>query len=202
MKKLFIALAALVFVSFVAAPAGLSKKERKTATKFLKDSEKNAVKLVSKLSDAQLKFKPSPDQWSVEECMMHIAASEKMLRGMVDNGVKAAANPEKRADIKMTDEQVMKMIEERTTKVKTFSPLEPPNTGYKTAADAVASFQENRAKLIDYLKTTSDDLRNHVLTLQIGSFDAYQMALFIGGHSNRHVNQMKEVMADPNFPKN
>lgn len=202
MKKILIMLAAIALVSFISAPAGLTNKERKTAANFLKKSEKNAVKLVSQLSEAQLKFKPSPDQWSVEECMMHIAASEKLLRGMVDDGVKAAANPEKRADIKMTDEQVMKMIEERTTKVKTFAPLEPPNTGYKNIAEAVASFSENRAKLVNYLKTTSDDLRNHVLTLQIGSFDAYQMALFIGGHSNRHVNQMKEVMANPNFPKN
>lgn len=202
MKKILLIFLAIAFASFVAAPAGLSKKERKTASKFLKDSEKNVVKLINKLSEAQLKFKPAPDRWSVEDCMMHIAASEKMLRGMVDEGVKAAANPEKRTDIKMTDDQVMSMIEQRTTKVKTFGPLEPPNTGFKTAAEAVASFQENRTKLIDYMKTTSDDLRNHVLTLPIGSFDAYQMALFIGGHSNRHVNQMKEVMADPNFPKN
>ena len=64
MKKIFIALATLVLVSFVAAPAGLSKKERKTAATFLKDSEKNAVKLVGKLSEAQLKFKPPTDKWS------------------------------------------------------------------------------------------------------------------------------------------
>jgi hypothetical protein len=202
MRKIIAILVAIALVSFIIAPAGISKKERKTASKFLKESEENALKLVSKLSEAQLKFKSAPDKWSVEECMMHIAASEKMLRGMVDQGVQASANPEKRADIKMTDEQIMSMIEDRTNKVKTFPPLEPPNTGFKSAAEAMASFKENRAKLIDYVKSTQDDLRNHVLTLPIGSFDAYQMTLFIGGHSNRHVNQMKEVMADPGFPKN
>ncbi|HLO79432.1 MAG TPA: DinB family protein [Chitinophagaceae bacterium] len=202
MRKLFAILVAVAMVSFVTAPAGISKKERKTASKFLKDSEENVLNQVSKLSEAQLKFKSAPDRWSVEECMMHIAASEKMLRGMVDQGMQAAANPEKRADIKMTDAQIMSMIEDRTNKVKTFPPLEPPNTGFKSASEAMASFRENRAKLIDYVKTTPDDLRNHVLTLPVGSFDAYQMTLFIGGHSNRHVNQMKEVMADPGFPKN
>lgn len=101
----------------------------------------------------------------------------------------------------MTDEQVMQMIEDRSQKVKTFGPLEPQNTGYRTIDEAIASFKENRGKLIDYIKHTDADLRNHVSALPIGSFDAYQMILFIGAHSNRHVAQMREVMADAGFPK-
>ena len=96
----------------------------------------------------------------------------------------------------------MKNIENRTNKVKTFPPFEPQNTGFKTLEDAVNSFKENRGKLIDYVKTTDQDLRNHVATLPVGSFDCYQMVLFIGAHSNRHMQQINEVKADPNFPKN
>jgi len=55
--------------------------------------------------------------------------------------------------------------------------------------------------LINFVKTTPDDLRNHIVTMPFGSLDDYQMVLFIGAHTNRHVAQMKEVMADPNFPK-
>jgi len=64
------------------------------------------------------------------------------------------------------------------------------------------SFKTNRAKLIEYVKATNDDLRNHVVTLPPGSFDSYQMILFIGAHSNRHTQQIEEVKSDPNFPKN
>lgn len=202
MKLLSISLLIIAFLSFVAAPATISKKERKSAAKFLSDSEKNALNTVSKLSEAQLKFKAAPDKWSVEDCMMHIAASEKALWGMTDGAIKAQANPEKRSEIKWSDEEVMKNITDRTNKVKTFPPLEPQNTGFKTLAEATASFTENRAKLISYVKGSTDDLRNHVATLPMGSFDTYQMILFIGAHTNRHVVQMKEVMADPNFPKN
>lgn len=191
--------AVLCLVSFQAEPT-ISKKERKTASAFLKDSEKNLMKTLGNLSDAQLKYKPAPDKWSVQDCMMHIAASEKMLWGMVDQSIKAAANPEKRTEIKWTDEQVMKNLEDRSTKVKTFAPLEPPNTGFQNIDEAIASFKGSRGKLIDYVKSTQEDLRNHVSTLPVGSFDAYQMILFIGAHTNRHVLQMREVMADPGFP--
>lgn len=200
MKKLLFMVAVLSLLSFQADPT-LSKKERKTASSFLKDSEKNLMKTLGNLTDEQLKFKPAPDKWSVQECMMHIAASEKMLWGMVDQTVKAAANPEKRTEIKWTDEQVMKNPENRSTKVKTFAPLEPPNTGFQNIDEAIASFKENRGKLIDYVKNTQSDLRNHVGAHPLGYFDAYQMILFIGAHTNRHVLQMREVMADPGFPK-
>lgn len=200
MKKLLMVIIILGLVSFQAEPT-ISKKERKSAAAFLKDSEKNVMKALGNLSEEQLKYKPAPDQWSVQDCMMHIAASEKMLWGMVDQALKAAANPDKRAEIKWSDEQVMKNLEDRSTKVKTFAPLEPQNTGFHTVDEAVASFRENRGKLIDYVKSTQADLRNHVSALPVGSFDAYQMILFIGAHSNRHVLQMQEVMNNPGFPK-
>lgn len=200
MKKLITMIAILGLVAFQADPT-ISRKERKTAAGFLRESEKNVMKALGNLSEEQLKFKPGPDKWSVQDCMMHIAASEKMLWGMVEQSIKAAANPEKRSEVKWTDEQVMKNIEDRSTKVKTFPPLEPPNTGYRNIDEAVASFRENRGKLIDYVKSTQEDLRNHVSALPVGSFDAYQMILFIGAHSNRHVMQMREVMNDPAFPR-
>jgi hypothetical protein len=187
--------------SFFLAPSAITKKERKSAEKFLSESKATALSTISKLSDAQLKFKPAPDKWSVEECMMHIAASETVLWGIAEGTIKAPANPEKRSEIKMSDEDVMKNIADRTNKVKTFPPLEPQNSGFKTASEAATSFTENRDKLIKYVNTSKDDLRNHVAKLEFGYLDSYQMTLFIGAHTNRHIAQMKEVMADPNFPK-
>lgn len=202
MRKLFIFIATMALVSFAPAGGPVSKKEKKDAAKFLKETKKGVLASAKGLSEAQLKFKPAADKWSVEDCMMHIAASEKMLWGMVEKTLAEKANPEKRSDIKMSDEDVKKNIEDRTNKVKTFAPLEPQNTGFKTNEEAMSSFKENRDKLIDYIKGTDADLRNHVTTLPPGSFDSYQMILFIGAHSNRHMQQINEVKADPNFPKN
>lgn len=185
-------------------PAGnsLSKKEKKSAQSFLKETEKGVLESIKGLSENQLKFKAAPDKWSVEDCIMHIAATEIGLWQMTEGAIKGAPNPDKRADIKMTDDDVKKNVENRTTKVKTFPPFEPQNTGFKTIEEAIASFKENRGKLIEFVKSTDADLRNHVATLPIGSFDCYQMILFIGAHSNRHMQQINEVKSDPAFPKN
>ena len=164
--------------------------------------EKGVLASVKGLSEAQLKYKPAADKWSVEDCMKHIAATEIGLWKMTEGTINGAANPEKKSDIKMTDEEVMKNIENRTNKVKTFPPFEPQNTGFSTLNDAINSFKENRGKLIDYIKHSEADLRNHIATLPVGSFDSYQMILFIGAHSNRHMQQIEEVKANPGFPKN
>ena len=201
MKKLLFFLVAAMTLSFNVAD-GVSKKEKKSAIKFLKETEKGVLASVKGLSEAQLKFKPAEDRWSVEDCMKHIAATEIALWQMTSGTLKQAANPEKRTDIKMTDEQVMTKIEDRSVKIKTFPQFEPQNISYKTIAEAIASFKDNRGKLIEYTKGTSEDLRNHIAALPFGSFDCYQMILFIAAHSNRHMQQINEVKADPNFPKN
>lgn len=202
MKKLLLCISIIAGLSFTLADNGVSKKEKKSAAKFLKETETGVLESIKGLSAAQMAYKPAPDKWSVEDCMKHIAATEMGLWKMTDGNIQQTANPEKRTEIKMTDEDVMKNIENRSTKVKTFAPFEPQNTGFNTMEDAVNSFKENRGKLIDYIKGTDADLRNHVATLPVGSFDCYQMILFIGAHSNRHMQQIEEVKADPGFPKN
>jgi uncharacterized damage-inducible protein DinB len=201
MKKLLLCIAAFTILSFIPVDGGLTQKEREVATDFLNKTEEGVLASVKGLSEEQLKFKPAEDKWSVEDCLKHIAATEQALWGMTEGNIQQKANPEKRAEIKWTDEEVMKNIEDRTTKKKTFSPFEPQNTSYKTAEEAIKSFTENRAKLIEYVKTTKEDLRNHVATLPVGSFDCYQMILFIAAHSNRHQQQIDEVKANANFPK-
>ncbi len=202
MKRLFFLFTTIAFVSFAPVDNTVSKAERKDAASFLKETKKQVLHSVKGLSEAQLKFKPAADKWSVEECMMHIAASEKLLWSQVEKALAEKANPEKRADIKMSDEDVKKNVESRANKVKTFAPLEPQNTGFKNLEEAISSFKENRDKLINYIKTTDADLRNHVVNMGFASFDSYQMILFIAAHSNRHMQQMEEVKADANFPKN
>jgi DinB superfamily len=202
MKKLFIPLTAFLLSSFTLNKASLSDKERTYAIELLSKTETGVFSSLLGLSEAQLNFKPAPDRWSIADCIKHIAVTEGALWQMADASLKQAANPEKRSEIKATDEQVVQMIESREKKVKTFPPMEPQNTPYKSVADALSSFYISRGKLIEFVRTTSDDMRDHVVTFPAGSFDSYQMVLFIAAHSNRHTQQIDEVKADPAFPKN
>lgn len=183
-------------------PEQLTPKEREYAIKFLTQTEEGVFNDVKGLTEAQLQFKAAPDKWSVEDCVKHIAASETNLWNMVDASLKQAANPEKRAGIKFNDEQLVGAVEDRSHKSKTFAALEPANSPYKTLPEALAAFKENREKLIAFIKTTDQDLRNHVSVLPIGTYDAYQFVLLIAAHSNRHTQQIDEVKASADFPKN
>ena len=178
----------------------LSKEERKYALGLMKETYKEVLKSVKGLSEEQLSFKAAPDKWSVKDCIYHIAATEKGLWGMLEGIMKSPANPEKRTEIKMTDEQLVNMIKDRSAKFKTSEPFEPKNTGYKSIDDALADFKMTRTAHIKYMKTSTEDMRNHVAQMPLGSLDAYQLYIFIAAHSNRHTQQMNEVKTSAGFP--
>lgn len=178
----------------------LSKTERKYAMGLMKESYKDAVKAVKGLSEAQLNFRTAPERWSVKECFYHIAATEKGLWGMLEGALKSPANPEKRSEIKVTDEEFVAMIKDRTKKAQAPEPFQPKNISYKSLDEAMTDFKMSRTEHIKYMKTSTEDMRNHVVQMPFGWIDCYQLYLLIGAHSNRHTQQMNEVKADPAFP--
>jgi hypothetical protein len=202
MRKLLFLCAAFLVSSFTSMSPTLTDKERKDAIDQLAKTEQGVFNSLKGLSDAQLNFKPAPDRWSISDCVKHIAITEMFLWKMTDSVLKQPADAAKRSAVKMTDDQVLQMIESRAQKVKTFTPLEPQNTPFKSCPDALSSFYDSRKMLADFMATTGDDMRDHVVTLSFASFDSYQMILFMAAHSNRHTQQIEEVKADPNFPKN
>ena len=202
-RRTGIILLTLLFVTGLAGTLSdntISKDERKTAVSLMKDTYKVAIGATKGLSEDQLNYKAAPDKWSVQECFFHIAAAEKLLWTMFESAMKAPANPEKRTEIKVTDEQVIKMVEDRTKKAQAPEPIQPKNTGYTSLAEALIDFENNRMAHIKYMKNTTEDLRNHVVQLPVGWIDCYQLYLFIAGHSNRHTQQINEVKANTGFP--
>ena len=198
----YILLTLLVISGLAGTPSGntLSKKERKYVADHMKDTRADALKSVKDLSEAQLNFRPGQDQWTVKECIYHIAISEKNLWNMIEAAMKAPANPEKRSEIKMTDEQLVKMLQDRSFKVKTGEQFEPKNTPYKSLDEALTDFKINRASHIKYIKSTTEDLRNHMVQMSFGWLDCYQVCLMLSAHSNRHTQQINEVKKTTGFP--
>lgn len=178
----------------------LTNKERKFSMGLMKETRDAAIDATRFLAPNQLEFKYAEDKWSVKDCMYHIAASEKMLWGMLEGAMKGPANPEKKSEVKMTDDQVVAAVEDRSQKFKAVEPLQPQNTGYKSLDEAVADFKATRAQHIEYIKTTTEDLRGHFVQLPFGWIDCYQLTLMIAAHSNRHTQQMNEVKIHPDFP--
>jgi hypothetical protein len=201
MKKLFFLIPIALVFSFSITDSGISKKDRKFAKNYLEETRSNLINTVAGLSEEQLNYKAAPDRWSIKECIQHIAIAEASFWKMIEAGLKAGPNPEKRSEIKATDEEMVKFMTDRSKKFQAPESFKPENSPYANASDALASFKESREKLIKFMKNTKDDLRNYVIQIPVGVADAYQMVLLTGAHSNRHTQQIAEVKADPNFPK-
>lgn len=181
--------------------SSLNKQERKFAVGHLKDSKSELLKSVKGLSAAQLNFRSAPDKWSIKECLYHITLTEKGLWDMFEATMKAPATPEKRSEVKISDEEVVQMFTSREQKYKAPESFQPGKASWKSVDEAIAAFKSARATHLKYAKTTTEDLRNHIFQLPFGAVDAYQFLLFMSAHSSRHTAQINEIKADPRFPK-
>jgi len=201
--KLLLPCAALLLLSFRShAPAfGISTAERKSAIAYLTSTKDDLLKSIIGLSESQLNFRSTPESWSIKQCVEHIAITETNLFEMIQGILKDAADPRRRSEVKLSDEAVFAKITDRSFKVKAPEPVQP--SGITSLDDSLEKFLAQRKKNIDYVQSTEDDLRNHFHTFPgaFGTLDAYQLIIFMAGHSKRHTLQIEEVKTNPNFPK-
>jgi len=173
--------------------------DKERALKYLESTRQGVEEAVKGLSEAQLKFKPAPDRWSVAETLEHIVLVENfILQNTQEKIMKAPAGAADRDTAKI-DAFVLAAIPDRSHKAQ--APPEASPTGRWSPAETLDHFEKTRAKTIAFLQSTPD-LRGHVADSPLHQpLDAYEWVLFIGAHSERHTKQMLEVKADPNFPK-
>lgn len=204
MKKLLLfatVFVALLTTSFRLAPGTMSPDERKFAIEYYQKTKARLLKDLKGLSEAQLNFKPDTGRWSIYECTEHIALSENMIWQWVQSGEQQPAAPDKRSEVKLTTDQLMKMMTDRSHKVKTIPPLEPEKK-FSDEKSAIDAYIARRDSTIYYIRSTQDDVKNHFITHPaFGTIDVYMGLIMIAAHSERHTIQIEEVMADPNFPK-
>jgi hypothetical protein len=178
---------------------GLTQADRERGVKYLEQTREGVVAATKGLSEAQMKFKPAADRWSVAETLEHIVLVEDfLLQNTEEKTMKAPAGAAGRDTAKI-DAMVLAMIPDRSRKAQAPPPVVP--TGRWTSADTLDHFLKSRTKTIKFLESTPD-LREHVEDSPLGQpLDAYEWLLFIAAHSERHTKQILEVKADPNFPK-
>ena len=199
MKKVSLLLIALLLLGVAAFGQELTTADRERGTKYLAQTRDGIVAATKGLSEAQMKFKPAPDRWSVAETLEHIALAEDFLhQNVTDKIMKSPAGPADR-DTAKADAMVLAMIPDRSHKAQAPPPLVP--TGRWTPSETLDHFVKSRAQTIAFLESTPD-LRQHVADSPLRqSLDAYEWLLFVSAHSERHTKQILEVKADPNFPK-
>jgi DinB family protein len=157
------------------------------------------AELVQGLSPVQLEYKASPDRWSIREVVSHLAVAEPDYWRDLQKSVKAAPNMKDKKSAN-TDADIMWYGIDRVVHTKTGGGHEKVDT-YKDLGEALGKFQALRATMIEYIKTTDDDLRAHSFGSGAEVIDTWQWMLEISTHAERHIQQIREIKNDPNFPK-
>ncbi len=176
------------------ASAQLSQSDRDFAIKYLETSHENIVAAVAELPDKAFNAKPEDGGWSVSNCLEHILLTEAMFTQMVQ-GNAANGTPDPEMDMSTGDAWLIGGVANRGTKAQTGEPFEP--TGRWESKEAMLeALEESHSNLKQYLMTTEDDLRHIASDTPMGKLDLYQMVLVIAAHSQRHLFQMQEVLAE------
>jgi DinB family protein len=176
---------------------GVTAAERGEAARHLAATRDSLVETLAGLSDAQWRFKPSSERWSIAEIMEHIAIVEDRIGEIIGKMGEAPADSVDR-DAKQVDAFVLANVPDRTRRVQAPERLAP--SGRWTGSEALEHFLGSRVRTEELLRS-APHLRGRVLPHPIlGPWDGYQWILGVGAHCARHTSQIREVMADPNFP--
>jgi len=180
------------------APVVFTEKDREFGLKYMNDNRDDFVKQLTGLSDAQLSFRSAPGRWTIAEIAEHIIVVEQALMGMFN--APNAAKSIKCDDVpRLADVALILAITNRLQKFQAPEQVRP-NGRWKTQEDLLANFQKTRAATMESLKANKADLRSTFVQSPMGMVDSFQGLLFLTGHSERHLLQLKEVKADPKYP--
>jgi hypothetical protein len=196
---MFRSIAILALVASVSAArlpaAGLTPIERQHLVAHLEITAAWLADEVTGLTAAQIEFHPDQDAWSIAQVVDHLV----VVAPIYWRDLQAAlARPVGDRKSTMDDADVLWYGIDRTRR-------EQAIPGERTAGElrdmpaALDVYRKHHDRLVQYIRTTSDDLRGHIVQRQ--GCDAYQWALLISTHEQRHILQIREIKANPRFPK-
>ena len=174
--------------------AGLTPLERSHLVAHLEMTGSWLTDEVSNLSQEQLAFRPSSAVWSIMEVLEHLIVVGPIYWNDLQHALQG--RPSKRL-LTTGDADILWYGIDRTRR-EIAIPSEKPPGRLRDIRTGLEAYRKQHAQLLDYARTTKDDLRSHVVDRQ--QCDAYQWALLISTHEQRHVLQIREIRAHPSFP--
>ena len=178
--------------------APMTKEDREHLLVHFEMTTQMVAEQVHGLSATQLEYKPGPDRWSIREVVSHLAVAEPDYWRDIQKALRAAPDMKGKKSV-ATDADILWYGVDRVVHTKTGGGHEKVDT-YKDLGQALGKFEALRATMIEYIKTTNDDMRVH----SFGDrevIDCWQWMLEISTHAERHIQQIREIKNDPNFPR-
>lgn len=177
-----------------------TESDRQYLIQHLTHSRDELVAATKGLTKAQWSFKESPDRWSINEVVEHLAIYEVLFQRHISQSL-VTPHPEWNASAK-PDSTYFNFIMEMKPHI-TVEYTEPftfaTPMGLNDLKSNMTWFLKLRNESIQYVQTTNDDLRAYYLTPDRPN--VHQIFIWTFGHVDRALRQIKRVKADPKYPK-
>jgi DinB superfamily len=200
-----------IFISFLISSSSflqeinansLLQSERNELIAQFQNSLDKLNNAIYNLSSEQINFREKDKKWTIAECVEHITLAELKFPSIVADEMQKPSNPDYRKKIKIKDEKIRPKMLSRIWKAKSPEIFKPTGK-FATSDEAIKKFREQRFKTIEYIKSSSDDLRNHFWKHPLtGTIDLYQTLLLMSTHLERHTEQIENIKKAKNFPLN
>ena len=191
----------LVSTPLFATDPHMSQDERTQVLKWLDESHQEFYALIDGVSDAQWKWKPAPERWSVGETAEHIVLAEALLFDFVNKAMATAPNPDWEEKTKGKAEFIIRVMPTRQGKAQAPEPI-VPREGL-TRAQVKERFEKQRVAIIKFATETQAPLKEHTADHPFpvfGTLNAYEWLIYVPLHTMRHDKQIAEVKATPGYP--
>lgn len=158
------------------------------------------IQETNNLTEAQWNFKESPERWSIKEVTEHIAIWELLLMHEVSKALGTKADtarmpkPDSLYAGFILDEKPHISVE--YTKPFTYTLPMALNDGKSN----VAWFLKMRNESINFIDSTKQNLRIQYMTP--GRPNVHQVYIYIYGHCERHLRQIRKIKTNSRYPKN
>lgn len=191
------ALLSILVLSATVSPtaAEITPLERQRLVAHMEMTASWFIDEVSDLSQAQLDFRRAPGTWSIMEVVEHLVVVGEIYWDDLRKGVQA--KPSGRT-VSSRDADILWYGIDRTNR-ETALTSENPHGRLRDLKAGLDDYRKQHARLLEYARTTKDDLRSRTVARQ--GCDAYQWALLISTHEQRHILQIREIKSDPKFPR-
>jgi DinB superfamily len=187
-------IATLLIAPATAVEGSMTAGDRQRLLAHLEMTEAWIVSETDGLSNAQLTFRVTPDSWSIQEIVEHLAIAEPQYWQQVQDSLKQPLGYKSES----TDAAILWYGIDRTNRQRT-GEARVPKGKYASAKESLADFRKLRGTMTQFAKETQEDVRGR--QLQGGNMDVYQWMLMISTHSQRHILQIREVKAHAGYPK-
>jgi uncharacterized damage-inducible protein DinB len=186
----------------VAADPHMTADERTKVLGWLEASRQEFLASIEHVSDAQWKWKPAPERWSVGEVAEHIVLAEAGQFANVKKALAAEASPDWEQQTRGKTEMIEMVMAPRLGKATAPEPLVPG--GKMTREQARERFAALRVEMVKFARETTAPLKEHLAAHPMPVFDplnAYQWLIYAPLHTQRHLKQIAEVKATAGYPE-